>query len=85
MSITEIYEKVNMVVPMEQRRFFNYYEDTVNELMAMYSVFVIEKDSEYTPPKVLNEKDVVLPLYHGQLLTILFSSATERKRTRVNS
>lgn len=78
MSITEIYEKVNLVVPMEQRRFFNYFEDTVNELMAMCSDFVIEKGSKYTPPKALNEKNVVLPLYHGAIVdNIIFLSNGE--------
>ena len=40
MTILEIYEKVNLVVPIEQRIFFNFFEDTVNELQSLYGDFV---------------------------------------------
>ena len=43
----EIFEKVNLTMPIEQRRFFNYFDDTVTELQSMYSGFVFEKDTEY--------------------------------------
>ena len=42
MTILEIFEKVNLVTPIEQRRFFNYYEDSVNELLSMYGDFVLD-------------------------------------------
>ena len=73
MSILEMFEKVNLVVPLEQRRFFNYFEDTVNELQALYSGFVFEKDAEYIRPETLRENNVVLPLYHNAIVdNILF-------------
>lgn len=74
MTILEIYEKVNLIIPIEQRRFFNYFEDTVNELQSLYGDFVFIKDVEYTPPTDLNEeKNVVLPLYHNSIVdNILF-------------
>ena len=53
MTILEIYEKVNLVIPIEQRVFFNFFEDTVNELISLYGDFVFIKDKEYTPPKRL--------------------------------
>ena len=40
MTLREIYEKVSLVTPLEQRRFFNYLEDTLVELMSLY-------DTEY--------------------------------------
>ena len=68
MSILEIFEKVNLKLPIEQRRFFNYFDDTVTELQSMYSGFVFEKDTEYQPPKALSDENVVLPLYHSAIV-----------------
>jgi hypothetical protein len=67
-SILEIYEKVNLVIPVEQRRFFNFFSDSVDELQAMYGGFVFEKDTEYQPPKTLSDEITVLPLYHGSIV-----------------
>ena len=73
MTILEIFEKVNLVVPIEQRVFFNFFADTVNELMSLYGDFVFIKDTEYTPPKSLTDDNVVLPLYHNSIVdNILF-------------
>ena len=73
MTILEIYEKVNIVVPMEQRIFFNFFEDTVNELQSLYRDFVFIEDTEYTPPTSLSDENVVLPLYHNSIVdNILF-------------
>lgn len=68
MSILEIFEKVNLVVPIEQRRFFNYFEDSVNEIQSLYPGFVFEKDMEYVPPSALSDENVVLPLYHNAIV-----------------
>ena len=38
MTLRDIYEKVNLVTPLEQRRFFNCLEDTLVELMSLYDV-----------------------------------------------
>lgn len=81
MSILEIFEKVNLAMPIEQRRFFNYFEDTVNELQSMYSGFVFEKDTEYQPPKALSDDNVVLPLYHNSIVdNIIFLAGNEEFR-----
>ena len=76
MTLLEIFEKVNLVVPIEQRRFFNFFEDTVNELQSLYRDFVFVEGKEYTPPASLTDEDyefVVLPLYHNSIVdNILF-------------
>lgn len=73
MTILEIFEKVNLVVPIEQRIFFNFFEDSVNELQSLYGDFVFVKDKEYIPPKHLTDENVVLPLYHNSIVdNILF-------------
>ena len=68
MTILEIFEKVNLIMPIEQRRFFNFFEDTVSELQSLYSGFVFEKDAEYLPPKTLFDENVVKPLYHNAIV-----------------
>lgn len=45
MTILEIFEKVNLVIPIEQRIFFNFFEDTVNELQSLYGDFVFIEDT----------------------------------------
>ena len=78
MTLTEIFEKVNLVIPIEQRKFFNYFEDTVNELQSLYRDFVFIEDKEYTPPKRLTDDNVVLPLYHNSIVdNILFLATNE--------
>ena len=88
MTLLEIYEKVNLIIPIEQRVFFNFLEDTVNELESLYGDFVFIKGkaeadetsdeiviaiAEYTPPKSLTDDFVVLPLYHNSIVdNILF-------------
>lgn len=73
MTILEIFEKVNLVVPIEQRIFFNFFADTVNELQSLYGDFVFIKDKKYTPPTSLTDDNVVLPLYHNSIVdNILF-------------
>ena len=73
MTILEIYEKVNLIIPMEQRVFFNFFEDSVNELESLYGDFLFIKDKEYTPPESLTDDNVVLPLYHNSIVdNILF-------------
>lgn len=68
MSILEIFEKVNLAIPIEQRQFFNYFDDTVKELQSMYSGFVLEKDTEFNPPEALSDNNVVRPLYNNAIV-----------------
>lgn len=78
MTIREIFEKVNLVTPIEQRRFFNYFYNTVTELQSMYSGFVFEKDTEYQPTEDLSDKNVVRPLYHNAIVdNIIFLAGGE--------
>jgi hypothetical protein len=73
MSIQEMFEKVNLVIPIEQRVFFKFFEDTVNELQSLYRDFVFIKDAEYEPPESLSDENIVLPLYHNSIVdNILF-------------
>lgn len=81
MTLLEIFEKVNLVVPLEQRRFFNYFNDTVNELNTLYDGFVLDAEAkakakgDYTPPQDLSDSVQVLPLYHNAIVdNILFLS-----------
>lgn len=78
MSMLELFEKVNLKTPLEQRRFFRYFEDTVTELLSMYSGFVFEKGAEYHPPETLSDDNVVLPLYHNAIAdNIIFLAGRE--------
>ena len=75
MTILEIFEKVNLVIPIEQRDFFNYFDDSVMEIEALYGAD--RKDlvynAEYTPPANLSDENAVLPLYSGAIVdNILF-------------
>lgn len=78
MSLLEIFEKVNLILPIEQRRFFNYFEDTINELQSMYNGFVLEKDMNFKPPTALDDKNMILPLYHSAVVdNIVFLAGGE--------
>lgn len=78
MTLLAIFEKVNLKVPLEQRRFFNYYNDTVDELTAMFGGLVLESGGEYTPPKDLSDSAAVLPLYHTAIVdNILFMAGQD--------
>lgn len=73
MTILEIFEKVNLTAPIEQRKFFNFFEDTVNELQSLYRDFVFIEDAKYALPKSLTDDNAVLPLYHNSIVdNILF-------------
>ena len=78
MTLLGIFEKVNLVMPLEQRRFFNYFNDTVNELIALYGGFVLDSEEEYTPLKSLSDDIGVLPLYYPAIVdNILFLGTKE--------
>lgn len=78
MTLLEIFEKVNLVMPLEQRRFFNYFNDTVSELEGLYSGYVFKSEGEYTPPQSLSDDSGVLPLYTQAVVdNILFLAGGE--------
>ncbi len=77
MTILEMYEKISLKTPIEQRKFFNYYDDSVNELLSSYDI-VIEEGKTYAPITDLYEDNVVLPLYHNAIVdNILFMISDE--------
>jgi len=77
MTVLEIYEKVNYGQPIEQRRFINYFNDTLYELSALYGDRHLKL---LTPPGVkieeiqtMDDDICVLPLYHVAIIdNILF-------------
>lgn len=76
MTVLKIFEKVNLVTPVEQRRFFNYFEDGVNELMLWYGdKLVIEDGKIYAPPSALSDENVVRPLYRNALVDYILYRA----------
>ena len=78
MTLLAMFEKVNLATPLEQRRFFNYFGDTVSELCSLYGGFVFETEGDYTPPKTLSDDVGVLPLYHNAIVdNILFLAGGE--------
>ena len=83
MTLLEIFEKVNLAIPLEQRHFFNHYNDTVDELMAEYGGFVLDSEGEYTPPKELSDSVSVLPLYHTAIVdNIVFLASSGEDEAR---
>ena len=78
MTLLEIFEKVNLVMPLEQRRFFNHFNDTVCELISLYGDSVLAAKGEYTPPKTLSDDVGVLPIYPNAIVdNILFLAGGE--------
>jgi hypothetical protein len=79
MTILEIYEKVSLKAPIEQRKFFNHFDDSVNELLFMYDGFVIAEGKTFEAPTTdLYGDNVVLPLYHNAIVdNILFAMSND--------
>ena len=72
-----LYEKVNLAIPLEERRFFNYVDDTTQELMSMYSKFVLDEGiEEYIPPKKMDDEFPVRPLYSSAYVDNIIFLAT---------
>ncbi len=65
--IKDIYEKVNLIVPTEHRRFFNLFNDTVDELLAKCHKFILVDGKEQTPISSLDDECNVLPLYKAAI------------------
>lgn len=85
MTVLEIFEKVNLRIPLEQRRFFNYYNDTIEELNAAYSDYVLENGTEFAPIGSVYDPYVVLPLYASAIVdNILFLAGFDNDGTYKN-
>lgn len=75
MTTLEIFEKVNLTAPIEQRRFFNLFADSVSELEAMFDGFVFCEGASRSLPAALTDNNTVRPLYHNAIVdNILFLS-----------
>lgn len=73
MTVLLLYEKVNLIVPLEQRRFFRALNDTISELEAAYYGFVLQEGKEFVPINSLDDDWIVLPLYSDAIVdNILF-------------
>ena len=79
MTILEIYEKVNIKIPVEQRIFFNYLNDSINEIAELHGdmprmVFGGNiTAADIVPVTSLSDETVVLPMYHNAIVdNILF-------------
>ena len=80
MALKELYEKVSLRLPLEQRRFFNYLNDSVQELLSLYPGFVsgVGTDLPIHAYTSLDEDFEVLPLYHEAVAdNILFLAGAD--------
>ena len=72
----KLYERVNIAVRLEERRFLNYFDETVRELEAQYGDYLFINGETYKFPKSLTENCVVRPLYHNAIMdNILYLAA----------
>ena len=81
MTVLEIFEKVNIKTPVEQRLFFNYLNDSINEIAELHGDMprAVFHDNitaaDIVPIDTLHsiDKIVILPLYHNAIVdNILF-------------
>lgn len=75
MNILTMYEKVNLICPIDQRDFFHYLNSSASELDSMYGdvkKLVFVKDG-FRPFSCLHDEITILPLYHDAIVdNILF-------------
>lgn len=72
MTVNEIYEKINLTVPMEQRKFFSLLNDTINELEVMYGDITVG-NAQISKVSDLSDSISVDPLYYSAIAdNILF-------------
>lgn len=79
MTILEIYEKVNLRTRVEERVFFNYLNDSVNEITGLHGdmpqlVFIGNiTAADIIPIHDFDSEMILLPLYHNAVTdNILF-------------
>ena len=74
MTIIDIYERISLKVPMEQKLFFNALNDTINAISARYgSIPGVTFDNrlrgdELMPIHGLIEEIPLLPMYHNAVV-----------------
>ena len=73
MELLKVFEKVNLVVPIEQRDFINFFEDTVAELSSMYDERFVFTDGTLTLPKSIDTEIKIKDKYEKAIVeNILF-------------
>ena len=75
MKLLKVFEKVNLVVPIEQRDFINYFEDSVKELTSMYGERFVLTDGEksFAPPEFIDTDIKIKDKYEKAIVeNILF-------------
>lgn len=74
MTVLSIFEKVNLICPLDQRNFFHSFNASVSELDAMYGdVNKLVLKGDFNPVYSLDAENMVLPLYHDAIVdNILF-------------
>ena len=79
MTIREIYEKISHAFPIEQRIFFNYLNDSINEVAGLYGdmpdmVFGGNiTAADIVPVRSLDDEMIIQPLYRNAIVdNILF-------------
>ncbi len=84
MDLLTIYEKVSLKAPIEERRFFNWFNDTVIELESMYAPMVCEPGETFTPVSSFDDICPVRPLYAPAIVdNILFLSGDGEQNNAV--
>ncbi len=83
MLIADIYESVNLKVPLEEKRFIHYYNDTVSELGAYHPQFLfIDGYDDYDPITDINSECTLRPLYIPAVIdNIIFLSGADTTGT----
>lgn len=77
MTNLEIFEAVNLIIPIDQKRFFKHFNSSVSEIEGMFSNFVYIDGESFSPLENLKDppNNNVLPLYHEAIIdNILFLS-----------
>ena len=69
MEFKKMYERVLLVTPLEQRRFFDYYEASVNELTMMFDAkYVMKKDCKFEAPENIEYEDKTRVFFHEPII-----------------
>ena len=88
----KLFEKVNIRVPLEQRRFFNFLNEVINELISRYGAeYVLESeyaDRGFRPIESLNDPlqlraHVVNPVLYGILASALGDESAKAEEIRL--
>ncbi len=76
MTILQMFEKVNIKMPLSQRKFLNFLNDTQDELQSLYEEkYLTELETGILPIESIEDTIAIDPLYHFAMVdNILFLS-----------